>query len=90
MKYTTKVKQAQYVGKVRIEPKGGDLTDAQVAEIKKDPWGKDLIRKGVLIIEGVKPADIVDEPKKKPAKQGEAKQEPPKSGAETKDEDKKK
>jgi len=68
MKYTTKVKQAQFVGKIRIEPKGGDLTDADVKVITADPWGKDLIRKGVLIIEGVKPSDIKDEPKKKVTK----------------------
>jgi hypothetical protein len=64
LKYTTKVKQAQLVGTIRIDPKGGDLTDAQVKQIKADPWGKELIRKGVLSIEGVKPEDIKDEPKK--------------------------
>jgi hypothetical protein len=69
MKYTAKIKQAQLVGKIRIEPKGGDLNADQVTEIKKDPWGKDLIRKGFLVIEGVKPSDIVDEPKKGSVKQ---------------------
>jgi hypothetical protein len=64
MKYTAKIKQAQLVGKIKIEPKGGDLNADQIAEIKKDPWGKELIRKGVLAIEGVKPGDILDEPKK--------------------------
>jgi len=69
MKYTTKSKQAQFVGKIKIEPNGGELNAAQVAEIKKDPWGKDLIRKGFLVIEGIKPSDIVDEPKKGSVKQ---------------------
>ena len=73
MKYTaTKIKQAQLVGKVKIEPNGGDLNKEQVDEIKKDPWGRELIRKGYLVIEGVKPSDV-EEPKK-----GSAKQEPPK------------
>jgi hypothetical protein len=64
MKYTAKITQDQYVGNVLIEPKGGDLTANQVIEIKKDPWGKELIRKELLVIDGVKPADIEDEPKK--------------------------
>jgi hypothetical protein len=64
MKYTAKISQAQYVGSVLIDPKGGDLTEKQATEIKKDPWGKELIRKEVLCIDGVKPTDIKDEPKK--------------------------
>jgi hypothetical protein len=50
MKYTTKINQAQYVGKVKIEPKGGELSEKQVEEIRKDPWGKELIEKGLLEI----------------------------------------
>jgi hypothetical protein len=65
-KYTTKVEQAQLVGNVEIRPYGGDLKDDQVAAIIADPYGKDLIRKGKLTIEGVKPEDL--EEKKKPRK----------------------
>jgi len=54
VKYTTKIKQAQLVAKVRIEPKGGDLNEEQVKAIKEDKWGKELISKGMLFIEGVK------------------------------------
>jgi hypothetical protein len=68
MKYTAKITQSQFVGSVMIEPEGGDLTEKQVAEIKKNLWGKELIRKGILHIEGVKSSDIVDEPKKGAAK----------------------
>jgi hypothetical protein len=50
MKYTTKVTQAQYVGKVKIEPKGGELTDKQAEAVKADPWGKELIKMGLLEI----------------------------------------
>jgi hypothetical protein len=64
MKYTAKISQAQYVGSVLIDPKGGELTANQITEIKKDLWGKELIRKELLNIDGVKPADIEDEPKK--------------------------
>jgi hypothetical protein len=67
MKYTTRVKQAQMIGDVRIDPKGGDLNTDQVKKIKEDPWGKELIRKGALTIEGVKPDDIKDDVKKKAA-----------------------
>ena len=52
MKYTTKVKQAQMVGDVKIDPKGGDLSSEQVKKIEKDPYGKDLLEKGYLTIEG--------------------------------------
>ncbi|MDR0758685.1 MAG: hypothetical protein LBF74_01050 [Treponema sp.] len=57
MKYTTKITQPQYAGKVKIEPKGGDLTDKQVEEIKADPWGQELIKIGLLVIEGGKAPD---------------------------------
>jgi hypothetical protein len=73
MKYTAKVKQAQYVGTVKIVPCGGDLDEKQKAEIMDNPYGKDLIRKGYLIIEGVKPSDVEDKPKKHPAKHEEPK-----------------
>jgi hypothetical protein len=58
MKYKTKVAQPQIVGGVKIDPKGGEIDLKQLEEIKKDPWGKELISKGLLEIEGVKPSDI--------------------------------
>jgi hypothetical protein len=64
MKYTTKVKQAQYVGKTKIEPKGGDLSDGQIKQILDDAYGRELVRKGMLVIEGVKPGDVKEPAKK--------------------------
>jgi hypothetical protein len=57
LKYTAKIGQPQFVGKVKIDPKGGDLTEKQAEEIKADPWGQELIEAGVLKIEGVKAPD---------------------------------
>ena len=65
MKYTTKIKQAQFVGKVKLNPKGGDFSEQEKKEILEEPWGRELIRKGVLIIDGVKLSDIKEESKKK-------------------------
>ena len=70
MKYTTKISQAQFAGKIRIEPKGGELNDAEVKAVLADPWGKWLIEKGLLTIEGVKPSDIKNEAKDKKAPAG--------------------
>ena len=84
MKYTTKVKQKQYVGKVKIGPKGGDLDDVQKKEILADPWGKELVKKGMLIIEGVRPEDVdkhyAASPKKEAPKQADLSGEPEKDG----------
>jgi len=82
MKYTAKIKQAQKIGGVKIEPKGGELTNEQLAEIKKDPWGRELIRKEMLTIEGVKPGDV-KEPEKGSPKQEAAKQVPASGNAAT-------
>ena len=59
MKYTTKLKQYQIVGGVKIEPKGGELSEEQKKAIIADPYGKDLIEKKCLIIEGLKPEELV-------------------------------
>jgi len=72
MKYTTKVKEAQFVGGVKIDPKGGDFSEGDVKAIVADAYGRDLIKKGYLSIEGVKPEDLDKNDKQK--KTGEAKQ----------------
>jgi hypothetical protein len=64
MKYSTRIKQTQLIGKIKINPKGGEFQDAELKEIMADPWGKELIRKGMITIEGVKSSDIKDEKKK--------------------------
>ena len=52
MKYSTKVKQAQLVGGIKIDPKGGELLPEEVSSIAADPWGRELIEKKALLIEG--------------------------------------
>ena len=71
MKYTTKVKQAQFVAGVKIEPSGGTLNNEQVEKIKNDPWGKELIKNEFLSLEDVN----LSVPKKDEAKTGDVKQE---------------
>ena len=58
MKYTTKVKQAQFIGKIKINPKGGDLLESDAKKIIDDPWGKELIKHGMLTIEDMNPANL--------------------------------
>lgn len=48
MKYTAKIKEAQLAGGVRLDPTGGEVTDAQAKAIASDPWGKKLIDAGKL------------------------------------------
>ncbi|MDR1175022.1 MAG: hypothetical protein LBK83_06085 [Treponema sp.] len=57
MKYTAKISQSQLAGGVKIEPRGGDLTEKQAEKIMADPWGKELIKMGLLQIAGVKAPD---------------------------------
>ena len=52
MKYTAKIKQAQKVAGIRIDPKGGELNDEQFKKITGDKYGKELISKKLLVIEG--------------------------------------
>jgi hypothetical protein len=72
-KYTTTATQPQYIGAVKIGPKGGELTDQEVEAIKGDPWGQELIRNNVLLIDEVKASDL-----KEPAKGKTPKPETPK------------
>jgi hypothetical protein len=58
MKYTTKLAQPQIVGGVEINPKGGEINPKQFEDIRKDPWGKELVSKGFLEIEWIKSFDI--------------------------------
>jgi hypothetical protein len=58
MKYTAKFKQPQMVGGKKLNPSGGELTAEEIDKIKKDPWGKELICTGFLIIDGIKQDNI--------------------------------
>jgi len=57
MKYTTKIKQAQKVAGIHIDPKGGDLNEEQVKKIVGDKYGKELIDKKLLIVGGTEQKD---------------------------------
>ena len=52
MKYTAKINQTQLAGGVRIEPKGGEVSPEEAKKIAADPWGRELIEKKALQIEG--------------------------------------
>jgi len=60
MKYTAKIKNVQCVGKVKIVPTGGELTETEKKEIINNLYGKDLILKGYLVIDGVKPSSVLE------------------------------
>jgi hypothetical protein len=49
-KYTTKFKQPQTVSGVKLNPKGGWLSEREYKAVKKDPYGASLLEKGMLIV----------------------------------------
>ncbi len=51
MKYTTSIREAQLAGGVKLDPKGGEVTNAEAKAIASDPWGKKLIESGKLKFE---------------------------------------
>jgi hypothetical protein len=52
-KYTAKIKQPQTVVNVKLDPKGGDLSEREYKTVKKDTYGASLLEKGLLVIEEV-------------------------------------
>ena len=48
MKYTTKIKEAQYAGGIKLNPSGGTVTKEQAKAILSDPWGKKLFERGMI------------------------------------------
>lgn len=52
MKYTTNnLKEAQFVGGVKLDPNGGEVTDTQAKAIAADPWGKKLMESKKIVFE---------------------------------------
>jgi hypothetical protein len=51
LKYTAKITQPQTVGKIRLNPKGGTLTNKELKAIRKDTYGVSLLEKGLLVVE---------------------------------------
>ena len=56
LKYTAKITQPQMVGKIRLDPKGGSLTEKELKSIKKNAYGASLLEKGLLVVERVSAA----------------------------------
>jgi hypothetical protein len=54
-KYTTAIKQPQTVVNVKLDPKGGELTEREYKTMKKDAYGASLLEKGLLVVEATKP-----------------------------------
>jgi hypothetical protein len=50
-KYTTKIKQPQTVVNVKLDPKGGPLSEREYKTLKKDAYGASLLEKGLLVVE---------------------------------------
>jgi hypothetical protein len=50
-KYTAKIKQPQTVADVKIDPKGGVLSEREYKTLKKDAYGASLLEKGLLVVE---------------------------------------
>jgi hypothetical protein len=50
-KYTAKIKQPQIVGAVKIDPKGGWISERNYKAVKRDAYGASLLAKGLLVVE---------------------------------------
>jgi hypothetical protein len=56
-KYTAKFKQPQRVVNVKLDPKGGVLSEREYKTVKKDTYGTSLLEKGLLVVEEATDAD---------------------------------
>jgi hypothetical protein len=75
-KYTANIKQPQTAGGVKLDLKGGFLSEREYKALKKDPYGASLLDKGLLVIveaPGSKPAPSGNAGDKSNAKKGNAK-----------------
>jgi hypothetical protein len=48
--YTTKIKQPQTVAGVKLDPKGGALSEREYKILKKDAYGASLLEKELLVV----------------------------------------
>jgi hypothetical protein len=55
-KYTAKFKQPQTVVDVKLDPKGGWLSEREYKTVKKDKYGASLLEKGLLEVAEDTPA----------------------------------
>jgi hypothetical protein len=49
-KYAAAIKQPQTVGAVKLDPKGGILTEREYKAVKKDAYGASLLEKGLISV----------------------------------------
>jgi hypothetical protein len=49
--YKTNIKQPQTVVNVKLDPKGGTLSEREYKTLKKDVYGASLLEKGLLVVE---------------------------------------
>jgi hypothetical protein len=64
-KYTAKIKQPQTAVGIKLDSKGGVLTDREYKALRKDKYGASLLEKGLLVVE--------ETPDSKPAPSGNTK-----------------
>jgi hypothetical protein len=50
-KYTARIKQPQAVDNVKLDPKGGVLSEREYKTLKRDAYGASLLDKGLLVVE---------------------------------------
>jgi hypothetical protein len=50
-KYAATIKQPQMVANVKLDPKGGTLSEREYKTLKKDAYGASLLEKGLLVVE---------------------------------------
>jgi hypothetical protein len=50
-KYTAKIGQPQTAAGVKLDPKGGFLSEREYKTVKKDAYGASLLEKGLLAVE---------------------------------------
>jgi hypothetical protein len=58
IKYTAKIKQPQTVGNIKLDPKGGVLTEREYKTLKQDAYGASLLEKGLLVFESAPSATL--------------------------------
>ncbi|MDR0388755.1 MAG: hypothetical protein LBH73_01645 [Spirochaetaceae bacterium] len=50
-RYTAKIKQPQTAANVKLDPRGGILSEREIKTLKKDAYGASLLEKGLLTVE---------------------------------------
>jgi hypothetical protein len=52
-KYEAKIKQPQTVANIKLDPKGGEITEREYKTIQKDAYGASLLKSGLLYVKGI-------------------------------------